>query len=357
MHAVEKELRSRNLWAADYEKLSKSKGIKSKGLAAVDFAISALSKSGSLETHGRDQWRIAQSLPISIAKAKCMVRILPMSVNASYDWSIQEQQENYFLSELSGKLKGKYDCKKLLNAAPGTPVLFQYRNHIIASARLTGGAKLPQPTRYGYTHAMTFDPASICVFEPINADQMKAIWPDEFKTFSQATKKLSLEPLDRFFELMRPTIRTPKTAKPSAAQTISVPGGWMASDKGHTRSGTTATDVSADHAKIQRKLVELLVNQYGAANVITEQEHVDVRVTTPTEEILFEIKSDESPAAVIRQAIGQLLEYAYLAPKQSARRLSLVIVGRTPPNEKERAYLTKLKTDFGLPLSYQTVPI
>lgn len=108
---------------------------------------------------------------------------------------------------------------------------------------------------------------------------------------------------------------------------------------------------------MQRKLVNQLSAQYGSANVITEQDHVDVRVTTPDEEILFEIKSDESPAAVIRQAIGQLLEYAYLSPKNSTRRLSLVIVGRKPLNAKERAYVERLKSDFGLPLSYLVVEV
>lgn len=357
MLAVEAELMARELWTPEDDKLSKSKGIKSRGLAAIDFAISTLSKSGALENQGRDLWRIVHSTPSALGKADIMVRILPMSADESSNWSIQEQQKNYFLGDLSGKLSGRYDCKKLVQAAPGTPVLFQYRKHIIASARLIGGAKLPAPNNYGYTHAMTFDPASICVFEPVTAEQMKEIWPGEFKGFSQATKKLSLDPLDRFFELVRPTIRTPKQAKSGAADSSSVPGGWMASDKGHTRIGTASTEVSADHAKMQRKLRDELVRQYGSANVTTEQDHVDIRVTTPTEGILFEIKSDESPATVIRQAIGQLLEYAYLSPEKTARRLSLVIVGRKQLNEAEAAYLARLKTEFRLPLSYRVVEI
>ena len=366
MNAVEQELRNRGLWTAGDDQLSGSIGTKSSGLAAIDFRISDLGRTGQLFNETRNAWRVPEavlathrdvpSAPKESA-SEMAVRIVPMSSGESDDISIPEQQNDYFLGELSGNLNGTYYCHTLLQAEAGTPVLFQYQGRIIASARLLRGEELSRPNRYGYAKAMIFDLSSICVFEPVTAEQMKVIWPDEFKAFSQATKKLSLAPLDRFFELVRSTIRTPKNAKTTSAEPPSVPGGWMASDKGHTRSATDATEVSADHAKMQRKLVEQLVKQYGAANVITEQDHVDIRVTTPTEEILFEIKSDESPAAVIRQAIGQLLEYAYLSPKKSTRRLSLVVVGRNKPNDQQQAYIERLSTVFGLPLSYQTVSL
>ena len=281
------------------------------------------------------------------------VRIVPMAKEESQGWTIKKQQDRYFLKELSGNLNGKYHCHTLLNAPSGTPVLFQYQGHIIASARLLGGEKLPRPTPYGYAKAMSFEPSSICVFEPVTPEQMQAIWLGEFKKFSQATKKLSVEPLSRFFELVYLTVKTTNTLGSVRSET---PGGWMASDKAHIRSGTTATEVSADHAKMQRTLVTELGKQYGAKNVITEQDHIDVRVTTDSEDILFEIKADHSPAAVIRNAIGQLLEYAFLVPKPAGkRRMRLVIVGRNETNDAERRYVDRLKTEFRLPISYRTV--
>ncbi len=294
-------------------------------------------------------------VPVKNTSAGVEVRLVPMAADKSDDCSIQEQQENYFLGELSGELCGIYYCRSVVIAEPGTPVLFQYKNHVIAFARFLRAETLPKPIIDGYPKIMVFEPASIRVFAPVTADEMRSIWPGEFKKFNQTKPGLSSKKLDLFFNHVRPSLRLPGFVEKAATETS---GGWIGPTEGYVKSGSALVAVSADHNKMQTKLRDELVKEYGAANVKTEQGHVDIRVTTPEEDILFEVKPDESPLSVIRQALGQLLEYAYRHHKpKSGRRLFLVIVGRNPLGEKEKSYMDHLTKSYALPLAYRVVPI
>jgi hypothetical protein len=57
---------------------------------------------------------------------------------------------------------------------------------------------------------------------------------------------------------------------------------------------------------MHKKLKALLEGRYKKQSVITEFEGIDVCVRTASEVILYEIKSDTSPRAVIRNALGHL---------------------------------------------------
>lgn len=67
----------------------------------------------------------------------------------------------------------------------------------------------------------------------------------------------------------------------------------------------------------------------------------------------YEIKTAASAGACIRQAVGQLLEYAYWSEGPRVR--SLVVVGDVPLRSDEEAYLNRLRTLFNLPLDYLCV--
>ncbi len=283
------------------------------------------------------------------------VRIVPMAPDDSNACSIEEQQNDYFLGALRGKLKGTYYCRSVLIAEPGTPVLFQYRNHVIAFARFVRAETLDKPNKHGYPKIMVFDPASIRVFKPVTADAMRSIWPGEFKKFTHTKPELSHGGLDAFWTHVGVTVEdthAPAASNPKAA------GGWIGSTMTYIKTGSGPTEVSADHNRMQEKLRDQLWEEYGARHVFTEQNRVDIRVTTADEDILFEIKPDESPLSVIRQALGQLLEYAFLHYKPtSGRKLRLVVVGRSPLGKTEKSYLDHLKKTFALPLAYRVVEI
>lgn len=123
------------------------------------------------------------------------------------------------------------------------------------------------------------------------------------------------------------------------------------------RRATGPIQCSPEHARMQSRLMEELRTEYPDAKVVREQEFIDVSVTTKAEIILFEIKSDLDPRYVVRQALGQILEYAYHPSRQHRLPVRLVIVGRQPLSSQDALYLKRLKSQFELPLSYRAVEL
>ncbi len=123
------------------------------------------------------------------------------------------------------------------------------------------------------------------------------------------------------------------------------------------RQGTKPITYTPEHALMQAKLLEELRAEYGKEHVLLEEDFVDARVETNQELIFFEIKSDLDPRAVIRQALGQILEYAYHPIRKGRRPDRLVIVGRNALSTGDSAYLKLLSTEFKLPLSYRVVSL
>lgn len=58
MLAVEKEVRARDLWSEEDDALSGSVGVKSKGMANIDWRITNLKDEGRLKYLGRNRWHL-----------------------------------------------------------------------------------------------------------------------------------------------------------------------------------------------------------------------------------------------------------------------------------------------------------
>jgi len=125
----------------------------------------------------------------------------------------------------------------------------------------------------------------------------------------------------------------------------------------YKRKGTSDTDVSLEHAKMQTILMAELKSEFPAAQVLREENFVDVLVKTSKELRLYEIKSDLSPLTVIRLAIGQLIEYAYNYLTTDERDIHLTIVGRNPLSKSEAEYLFFLKGRLSFAIEYRVVNI
>ena len=114
---------------------------------------------------------------------------------------------------------------------------------------------------------------------------------------------------------------------------------------------------SDKHARLSRALTAHLRTIHGKENV--EFEHstgkgttIDVVARTPDGEFIFyEIKSYDDLRYAIREAAGQLLEYAHWARERNATQL--VIVCDIAPDELTRWYMEHLRGLYGLPLYYQ----
>ena len=173
--------------------------------------------------------------------------------------------------------------------------------------------------------------------------------PDTFLPDNDWSRNRNRYKLYAFDESVREqigkTIRRRKSAKyDPAAKTL-------------FRKGTQSIEYTPEHQIMQAKLLTELRQEYGNKHVRHEEDFVDVIMDNGKERIFFEIKSDLTTRTVIRQALGQLMEYAYHPSRIGRMPDFLVIVGRSPLEDADKVYLDKLKTDFGLPLSYRTLPI
>jgi hypothetical protein len=135
---------------------------------------------------------------------------------------------------------------------------------------------------------------------------------------------------------------------------------------GHTRKKTgkvkitaPTTDAEAEllHNAMQTQLYDDLVLQHGAACVGTEIKSgnataIDLVVETAAFRWFYEIKTASSVKACIRQAIPQLLEYAYWQCDIS-RAQKLIIVGPKAVTKEGAAYLDFLRKSFQLELYYE----
>jgi hypothetical protein len=118
-------------------------------------------------------------------------------------------------------------------------------------------------------------------------------------------------------------------------------------------------NVNLRHNLLQAALTTRLVVRFGADNVSDEQPtgrgtKIDVVVRCgPNEFWYYEIKTAVSPAACIREALGQVLEYAYWPGAQEPGRI--VICGEGELDRDGKAYLRQFRERFRLPIDYEQI--
>ena len=83
----------------------------------------------------------------------------------------------------------------------------------------------------------------------------------------------------------------------------------------------------------------------------TNNTRVDIVRQKDNELIFYEIKSYPSIRTCIREAVGQLLEYAYWPGQQSA--IELIIVIPLPASMETRTYMNTLRVTLNIPIWYQ----
>jgi len=113
------------------------------------------------------------------------------------------------------------------------------------------------------------------------------------------------------------------------------------------------------HSLIQEKLINQLSEEWGAENVSAEQtvfgKKIDLVLKRGVEFDFYEIKTCGSAKACIREAIGQLLEYAYWPSVENA--MNLIVVGEEAIDIKTVHYLKFLQDKFSLPIRYEQIQI
>lgn len=111
------------------------------------------------------------------------------------------------------------------------------------------------------------------------------------------------------------------------------------------------------HKKIQNAVVEILKGQYThlkiESNVIdSSTQRVDIKGFSKNEHEwhFFEVKTMSAKRS-IREALGQILEYAHYPNVHLANKL--FIIGPEQPDEKDKEYLHLLREKFNLPVWFR----
>jgi hypothetical protein len=104
--------------------------------------------------------------------------------------------------------------------------------------------------------------------------------------------------------------------------------------------------------KMQREIKAILEERFGRGTVEAERDHRDLKLRTEHQCVLIEIKAAKDARLAIREAFGQLLEYAYFDPLNREKGDHLFIVGRGAPAHEVQQYLDYLRNRFGLEITY-----
>jgi hypothetical protein len=115
-------------------------------------------------------------------------------------------------------------------------------------------------------------------------------------------------------------------------------------------------DIALRHNLLQAKLCEVLTRRFGRDNVGVEiltgvGTRVDAVVLREDETWFYEIKTALAARACIREAMAQLVEYAYWPDATRAHRL--IVVGEPTLDDEAESFLRRLRTQFSLPIFYQ----
>ncbi len=134
---------------------------------------------------------------------------------------------------------------------------------------------------------------------------------------------------------------------------------------GHTKKkGTTESSYEAHSSNIdlvqnrmQTRIYQQLAKKYGKHNVGTELDAgygalLDVVVRESSSNFTFyEIKTSYSVRLCIREALAQLLEYAYYPNRNNATKI--IIVSPNAVTKEAQSYLKHLRHRFRIPVYYQ----
>ncbi len=118
------------------------------------------------------------------------------------------------------------------------------------------------------------------------------------------------------------------------------------------RKGSKGTSFDPVHSKMQNNLVKLLRQNDNYEKVLIERNRVDIKAKTKLGTWhYYEIKTN-NPKKSIRNALGQVMEYAYWPGIKKAERL--IIISDEDADIYTRKYMNYLRENFNLQVYYQS---
>jgi hypothetical protein len=122
------------------------------------------------------------------------------------------------------------------------------------------------------------------------------------------------------------------------------------SERSRKRAGQEGGEYDPTHIRLQNRVYDLLVKYFGAKHVFYERDYVDLSINAGGGTTLIEIKTAPTAKRCMREALGQLLEYAHYQKRYKSS--EFVVMGDAPLTQKDQCYLDFLRIQYGLPLNY-----
>lgn len=128
------------------------------------------------------------------------------------------------------------------------------------------------------------------------------------------------------------------------------------STKSNVSIGEQEFEKNLIHNQIQGEIYHILCKKYGKPNVGTENNlgtrgRIDIVVKIEEKYIFYEIKTSNNIRGCIREAIGQLLEYAHYNNEKNVA--ELVIISPNKLIDSAKKYLLILRQKYNIPITYQ----
>jgi len=118
------------------------------------------------------------------------------------------------------------------------------------------------------------------------------------------------------------------------------------------RKSIAAGNIDLFHNAMQNELISTLRAKYGYEAVIVEEASVDIKLSDRQRLVFVEIKADSRPRYALREALGQLLEYEFIAADGGQTPTELVVAGPGELSRRDLDYLHHLQQRWSLPIRY-----
>lgn len=119
------------------------------------------------------------------------------------------------------------------------------------------------------------------------------------------------------------------------------------------RTGHRSYIASQKHNLLQEALKKKLIVKFGKGSVKVEENYVDVKLITPSSITFYEVKSASYASDCIKDALGQLLSYAFSDSEKKKKKI--VVVGQYPPNENELMFIEFIKEILDIEFNYEHI--
>ena len=198
-----------------------------------------------------------------------------------------------------------------------------------------------------------------------DVDEFKGIKPEDFCCIRFRPRDMHILEEPRLFASSDPAAKSDyynlknKVDNPRGIETRKfqfAPGSTSKKGKTTARYSSQTKDIDLVHNQIQDQIFELLAKAHGKDNVSCEQDtgfgtKIDVAVKASDGYTFYELKTAHTSKQCIREALAQLMEYAYYP--EEARASRLVVVGLVDLSKESKKYLENLRVRFSLPLYYR----